>query len=280
MIMANKVSMLGDSNKIRIRVYSRRFIRTFMGGLTKNCCFMHPPKSAGKSLQNALSACCPLNKSVAIINPKATRQAAAIYSGSDEKEIRGEMPVSGPLFDFREHLLLYYCARGFPLVAGHFLFSERAYHAYKGTYVFVSLVRDPVARLVSNYVSDSSRKITTLDFDEYLQSDLAWGHSSVLVRYFSGTSPISKEDAPNYLGSAKANMDKFDIVGIVEEIDTFIGALSEMLGVRISLPHDNKTVSPKPTVSDAALKRVKDLCSVDREIYTYAQEKFRHMVKE
>ena len=240
---------------------------------------MHPPKSAGQSLQNALRAYCPLNKSVAIINAKATRQAAAIYNGIGEKEIRGEMPNSGPLFDFREHLLLYYCAHDFRLVAGHFLFSERAYHAYKDTYVFVSLVRDPVARLVSSYVAASSKKITTLDFDEYLQSDLALGHSSVLVRYFSGTSPISQDDAPSYLEIAKANIDKFDIVGIVEEIDTFTRALSEILGVKISLTHDNKAVSKKPAISDAALKRVKDLCSVDREIYTYAQEKFRRMVK-
>jgi hypothetical protein len=43
-------------------------------------------------------------------------------------------------------------------VTGHFLWSEKCYNAFHGDYRFVTLLRNPVDRFVSNYLYGRYKK--------------------------------------------------------------------------------------------------------------------------
>jgi hypothetical protein len=77
---------------------------------------------------------------------------------------------------------------------------------------------------------------------------------------------------------AKKNLHKFDVVGLLEHLDTFRACYETRFGVSLRVAKTNE--SPMPTsfrdsiMTTERKERVRELCAPDREIYQYAIEHF------
>lgn len=114
---------------------------------------------------------------------------------------------------------------------------------------FVTVLRDPVARFLSDYCSQPDN-IVQRDFglskiDHWLNTDLRpeFCHDNLQVRMLADAPRFSERATPAMLDEAIRNLKAFYLfTGILENIDGFINDVAEMCGVRIGIiPHLNKS---------------------------------------
>jgi hypothetical protein len=171
-----------------------------------------------------------------------------LYSGEDSAKLYHEDgPNCAALFEFRENLLLYYMASNAALVMGHALFSERAFKHFGSSYRFVTIMRDPVARLVSNY--HASGLPVSEDFGTYLRSDIARRQALVFLRYFAGVADISPGDEPVLLKVAHRNMACFSLIGFLDQLTDFWIGMRNLVGI------EPKTFYEKWRAGDECVER-------------------------
>lgn len=260
----------------RFKIYLPRLRRMVLGQqLQFCCCYMHIPKSGGSSVHEALRAVVPFNQQIGAIDAISTRRAAGvIYAGkNDITTVHEDGPRCSELFLLREHQLMTYMADKMPLVYGHFLFSEKVDKYFGSSYKYVTVLRDPVARVISNYRSAKFAKFITHDFDSYLDSDVACRHAQVNLRYFSGIADISSEDCSKVLERAKHNLEKFSVIGFVDELDTFTLKFREQFGVRPKIFHYNSAKGDRLSLTDQQFQKIEKLCRYDKELYEIARNK-------
>jgi hypothetical protein len=227
--------------------------------------FLHLPKCGGSSIREALSTVCPDEK-IAALNPHASRRAA---------EARGE-----DMLRYRALLLPYYMAReDVQVLTGHFSWSTEAYEHFGDDWSYVTLLRDPVQRWFSHYFYDRYKshsdhfKIED-GLDTFLASDRAREMGNLYARRL--TDPTHRE-ASDVVKQAKENLDKFDIVGVVEHIDNFVSRLSNQAETKVEVSKKNE--SPSQERKKNALKdekyvgKVREICKKDKMIYDFAIRK-------
>jgi len=170
--------------------------------------FLHIPKCGGTSLDRAIGNLFP-NNARARLGSAPSHQAARLL---------GE-----PLGAYREHLLLYMLSQPMKrFVAGHFSWSDVAYRHFHPEWTFITVLREPVSRWLSNYFyrrykkSDYSR--TDMGLLDFLESAEGVSEGRKAVRQLAA--PELRRDAPRDLAalqaSARENLGKFDLVGFVE----------------------------------------------------------------
>jgi hypothetical protein len=167
-----------------------------------------------------------------------------LYSGEDSGTLYHEDgPNCSALFEFRENLLLYFMANNAALVLGHVLFSERAFKYFGSSYRFVTIMRDPIAPLLSNY--HSTGLPVSEDFGAYLRSDIARRHALVFLRYFSGVAEISPGDEPALLKVAHRNMTRFSRIGFLDQLTDFRIGMRNLVGIEPKAFYENANPRPK-----------------------------------
>ena len=242
--------------------------------LAYNCCYMHVPKCAGTSVTDAMRSLCPLQKRIGMILARPSRRATALQSGRPEWNIHEDGPESQVIFAYREYLMLYFMADDAPLVCGHFLFSELAHTAFGDRYRFVSVLRNPLDRLVSNYADARLGNYIDLPFAAYLDSEVGWRHATVMLRYFSGRPVIPQEGIVEAMAVARANLEKFALVGFTDRMPDFATGFASVFGARLRLHHMRPGRYEKPEIDRSARARMEQLCAGDLEFYEHARRRF------
>jgi hypothetical protein len=261
-------------NYERLRLYLARALRSVSRPLAYNCCYMHVPKCAGTSVTDAMRSLCPLQKRVGMVLARPSRRATALQSGRPEWNIHEDGPESAVIFGYREHLMLYFMADDAPLVCGHFLFSELAYTAFGHRYRFVSVLRNPLDRLVSNYADARLGNYIDMPFGDYLDSEVGWRHATVMLRYFSGQAVIPRSGVDAAMTAARANLEKFALVGFTDRMPAFAEGFAKVFGAKLHLHHMRPGRFEKPKIDDGARARMEQLCAGDLEFYEHARRRF------
>lgn len=263
-----------ERNARRGRVYGGRILSALANKpLRHNCCFYHIPKSGGTSLSEALHAAVPLNRHIGEVPANTTRRAAAILNAGtdDEAAYYDDGLQADAVFRLREGMLLAYMANNVSLAHGHVLFSHKADEHFGGRYKYVTMLRDPVARVISNYRAARNAGYVSEDFGEYLESPIGRAHAMHNLRYFSGRAHIRPEDAAQAVKEAKSVIDKFTVIGFVDQMEGFLDRFEAVFGARLSIGTHNVGKSAVPEISAADRSRLEDLCAPDFALHDYAR---------
>lgn len=234
---------------------------------------MHVPKCGGTSLSEALYATVPLHQKIGILDARATRRALALHhlgvddvsSFHDEGERAEEAAV------FREQLFFMYLAQECRLIHGHFLLSDRIWTHAKDRYGFVSILRDPLARTVSNYRMAHRNGIFQGDFDAFLDSAMGRRMALHALRFFSGQTTIPPKDVPAAMDRARARMAGFVLIGMLEDLSSFSKRFAEHFGARLSIAHYNRASGPDLDITGEQRRKLEALCAPDIELTELAR---------
>lgn len=109
-----------------------------------------------------------------------------------------------------------------------------------------------------------------IPLDEYLNHPVAREAGTLYVRYFSGEKDLNSDKA---IQTAIQNLEKFDILGILEDMKKFHQDFQSIFGS--SLLVKNRNVNPysknhiKSQISEDHMEMIRELCEPDMKIYQH-----------
>jgi len=234
--------------------------------------FHHVPKCGGTSVGRALRQRYLLSQTTVL--PEESFRAFETFTGRTDRQ---QMLID--VLDLREQMLLYELYRGVQCFSGHVRFSEIAYRQFGSRYSFITILREPVARFISHYFwshgkPDAHARIDE-DFAAFLETDRARRLGATYVEYFCGLPKDVDLTAQTSIDAAIANLQRFDVIGQLEDLRPFEAALKAKLGARIRIGHENKmrqATSVRDTTITPELKaRAAALCAPDIAVWESAR---------
>lgn len=184
-------------------------------------------------------------------------------------------------WEMRRYALSYHLAQDETrYVYGHYPVNEGVLEKFGDEYGFVTTLRDPVRRWISHYyynryLSPEQYSID-LPLDEFLETERARGIGRMYTAYLVGPERMPDEGpVPEALREqARRNLEKLDVVGIVEEMDELCRDVERTFGIEIDPKHRNPSPAPEGAkeVQPEQRRRIREFCEPDLELYEYARE--------
>lgn len=243
--------------------------------LRKRCVYMHMPKCGGTSVSEALYATVPLHQKIGILDSVSIRKAMGVLKADVNNDIafHDEGDNADEIAAFREQLLVMHMCHNAQLIHGHFLFSEQAWKHFGKDYSYITILRDPVKRTISNYRFDKRIGHFFGDFDEYLESDHGRRQALHKLRYFSGMATVRPDQEAQAMALAKQNMARFALIGFMEDMDGFARDFGKIFGVKPRIAHYNgagKQDAPLQ-MTESQRRRLEQLCAPDIELFEHSR---------
>jgi hypothetical protein len=175
--------------------------------------------------------------------------------------------------------------RRFQVVRGHLFYGLHEFLPQGATYV--TLLRDPVARMLSSYyfvlrrpLNPLHRKLKKegLTIEDCLR--LFPERNNTQCRFIAGI----KDPAVNgerLLEIAKENLRKsFSVVGLCERFEESLVLISKTFGWEISTYDNHKVAKSRPTVEPKVAELIREHNSLDVALYEFGQELFAAKLRE
>ncbi len=251
------------------------------GSLEAKIVFVHLPKCGGTSITSAIgerykTLSFRRSSGDIAINAGASLKASKTFFGPDPF---GDDYRS--VLQFREYLLLYYL--NLPdtrFIQGHFGFSDSAYREFENDFAFITVLRDPVKRWISAYFynryrTDCDWKIRD-DLLEYLDSQRARANGCEYVKKLHGSLDSNVDyTSSEAIDKAKSNLDKFAVVGFLEDLDGFRKIFRDRFGVDLGIGWRNSGPKSfdfvKSVATEEVLDRIREICIPDLAVYQHAK---------
>jgi hypothetical protein len=219
--------------------------------------FVHIPKCGGISVDRALRS------QLALPNERKIKRGPLIASSlfSINKEITS-LNDKCDFSEFHCHkiqdILVYHLNLNWQYVSGHFNVTSKILEEFSDKYQFVTLLRDPVERFISNYIfnrltndmtimppSMSSRQMTKEELwqeaDELINSRRGWHMANTMTMFLTGRYPKDEADAKTMQNEVQANLEKFSVVGFLDDMPSFENQLTKVTGQTIEIGKHNTT---------------------------------------
>ena len=257
----------------RLRTYSGRTLATMTGGVRHPVFFMHLPKCGGTSISEALYATVPLQKRVGVIDANATRRTAAIIHDNvdDLHRQHDDLANSKNVYNLREQMLINHMAWHSQMIHGHVLFSDTADRHFGAHYRYVTVLREPIARTISNFAHTVSSGIIPDDFDAYLDGNVARAHGLTYLRYFSGTAVLENTQELAALTKAKETLKAFSVVGFLDDLPRFCSDYKHALGTRPRIATYNQAKCAPFAPNIGQMQRMTDMMQNEIAFWDYAR---------
>lgn len=172
-------------------------------------------------------------------------------------------------------MLLYDLFEDVHCISAHVRFSVPAHDRFRDKYKFVTILRDPVARFLSNYTwsygkADAHARIEE-PFREFLRTDRAARFGATYVEFFCGLPKSADITSSEAIEAAIANLAKFDVVGRLDDLAGFEAQIEQALGIRLRVGHENRATrssGASDALSDPELRaEVTALCAPDLAVW-------------
>ena len=250
--------------------------------LTERLFFMHVPKCGGTSIDRAIKSFYKLldvrrGNEIVRVDSKFSARVSSLYDGYDY--------THGCVDDYsllclRVKLLAYqfYIKRN-RYISGHVPFSRVLWETFGDEIAFITVLRDPLKKWLSNYYfrkyRESDRWIIDEELEEYLDSDRGRMHGYDYVKYYGGAREAGDYTSAEAIQEAKENLKRFNLVGVLENLDAFTKEFKKQFGRTLNVRHHNR--SPVRTPESSELKssveqEIRRVCAPDIEIYQYVKE--------
>lgn len=239
----------------------------------KKLFFLHVPKCGGISIDAALRSKYRSSQIFRLEGPASARAAEVYFDGEDVPREH-----YADVLAFREAVQVYAMSRrSVRYVSGHFAFSEKAFRRFHGDWVYLTVLRDPARRWLSHYFynrykdRDEPHCNVSEDIETMLDSERGHAWGTEYVKYYGGVRADADYRSEASVQAALTNLQRFDVVGALEQMDAFTARVHEVLGTRITVPRKNKSpVSAefrREIVTDEIRARIDEVCSPDRVLY-------------
>jgi hypothetical protein len=181
-------------------------------------------------------------------------------------------------WEFRDALLRYVLSATSPdVVLGHFRFRDE-HAAHLASAHFVTVLRDPVDRLVSLYRYRRWKEGVDVPFTgtlaEFLETPRWQKEGHLYVDTFCGRDGLDPR-SDEAVTAAVANLRRFAAVGVLERVDGFAAAVGSLLGTPVSIPTYNTTPAPAEAggteIEPRVLERAREVCGPDVRVYEAAR---------
>lgn len=241
-LLAQRVSLTGLGGRVealRRRLYPRRVV------------FVHVPKSGGTSLSHVLRA------HFALSQFKLDEEASQDV---------GEALGLGEWMRFKRRLMAYQIAAGARFVQAHAPVDAPLLDRWAAEAHFITLLRDPVERLVSAYHFDP--RLSRMGPEAFLDSPQCATEARVLSHFFGELDWDAPRNFEAAIGRAVENLSRFSVVGFLDNEAAFRRALARRVGVRMRLPKRNVGAREGFAPFDAeGQARMRALAAPDIEIW-------------
>jgi hypothetical protein len=255
--------------------------------------FLHMPKCGGTSVIDAFLR--EFNMQPCTFDIHALRKSVSKITNF-ENECQ-YYAMSG---FYQEFMLLYHLCAGFPFISGHYTVSKKIIDEFSGLYHFVTTLRQPVERFISQYIYDKLHEVWRLGIDEnqrtsrerkdelqqYLNSWRGWFVTHIFTWMLGGhkyTNDLNSVVAKN---TAKQNLKRFDVVGFTDNFPYFISQIEDICHCRLKVEKKNSTLSLSSKISinletyldlftEKVRGQIEDLCHNDLDIYEFARKYFQ-----
>lgn len=231
--------------------------------------FLHIPKCGGTSLRLAIEDAFDFPKNSKKYDFHLDIMALDSASSTLEK----------PIIELKRDLLNYCMAhKSYRYISGHFAYSEKAMNSYGDEWKYITILRDPVSKLFSQYFYNRHKKNTHHKLDcsleEFLKTDEAWhlGRNYIYLL----VDGISSQEASNNIAIDQAikNIEKFTLIGILEKINWFYEDFNNIFGAQLKVEERNKNPlsdkQQKQQITEDMRAQVREICQPNLQIYQAA----------
>jgi hypothetical protein len=167
------------------------------------------------------------------------------------------------------------------IIYGHTIFG--VHQALPGPAAYVTMLREPMARVLSTYHFLRRRRshwlheqATKLSLEEFVRSWIA-RKDNLQTRIVSGELAGPDRCTEETLEHAKRNVDEhFAAVGLTERFDETVLLWGEVLGWRKLryVPRNMSREGPRDPVPADVIRLIEELNELDRELYRFVKERF------
>lgn len=229
--------------------------------------FLHVPKCGGTSLMAALNSC---------MKPwRATQRNSVLhlYEPATREAMRAGRTSSGVT---RRSMLAYHLATtDARLVHGHYWYSRFAFESYRDVWSFITLLRHPVDRWLSNYYYDATLPVDNeyrieASLRDHLESERAMLFGTELVRRFADLDDSHDARSDEAVARAVTNLRDLDLVGTLEDLSRFQKAFEARFEYSLDIPRLNVTSDrrkPRADVEPDIADQIYRLCEPDLQVF-------------
>ena len=233
------------------------------GKIDASIAFIHMPKCGGTSIHTAISRHYRADH-ISYLDPTASRNV------SEASEVA--------MLPFRRSLLAYELAKsgGHRFISGHWPLDQALIHAHARDWSFVTILRDPVERWLSNYFFNRHRADnrdhfgTELDLEAYLDTRDAVENGKLYLSFCHG-GHMPEGDLSAAISEAISVFGAYELIGTLNDMEGFLDRFEQRWQVRPSIPISNVNPAGKrardKALTPSIMKRIEDICAPDREIY-------------
>ena len=185
-----------------------------------------------------------------------------------------DLPGGRFTFALREQALLTHLCWGTQLIHGHVFLSERAQAAARRSHGWVTMMRDPAERAVSNFRMAVRAGVIPDDLDAWLDGTVGRSMAQVNLRYLSGRNEIPPGQEARATQIALDRLGWFDLIGFLDDPAGFSRGFSRRFGPRLPMPRYNSASGPALQLTRSQHDRLEALVRPDREVYAAARRIF------
>jgi hypothetical protein len=237
--------------------------------IRRKICYIHIPKCGGISIKNSITSLYGLRSYVSPGHVFHLDAAASVKSAT-----KVEMGLS----DHRKNLLHYALSSKAKFISGHFLLGEDVLNTYGDNWEFITMLRDPVKRWISNFYYNKFNKNPNhvwkidQDIEEFISTDRATAYGNDYVRQIIGVPNNSTALMDDNIKKSIKILEKFAVVGILEDMENFQIDFKKSFNVQINLLRENKSpvnLQKQPVIADDVMNAIIKLCEPNLAIYNH-----------
>lgn len=199
-------------------------------------------------------------------------------------------------------ILDYYLSIQWRYISGHVTVTSDILARYSNEYAFVTVLRHPVERFISNYIYNKLTNNNPFmlpnthnndalidEAERIIDSERGWQLANTSTMFLTGRYPKNGDDAAKMQREVAHNLTQFKVVGFLDNMASFEQQCSKLTGKTVSFPKLNTAAGASKTGSNQAqksqikslllsyfnqadtLKKLEHLCRFELANYTAAR---------